>query len=213
MKLNSNTKLTLSSTPASLSHLPLFTQSTANDPIALVPYMGAHVATYHGWMQRSELLSLTASERLATVEEERASMEAWRADESKLTFIIVTGEDQQMVGDVNICFLDVEQQEAEVDVMVAEPAFRRKGFAHVALAMAMSYAMKQFPTLSTFVAKIIERNAPSIALFEKRLRFKFAKHVVAFGEVHYELPANEFTSSAVGLDVARTLEIGPFKQQ
>jgi hypothetical protein len=39
------------------------------DKVDLVPYRKQHVATYHAWMQRDELLASTASERL-TLEEE-----------------------------------------------------------------------------------------------------------------------------------------------
>lgn len=56
---------------------------------ALVPYHPKHVPKYHGWMQDPLLRHQTGSEEL-TLEEEFDMQAAWRNDEDKLTFIIVS---------------------------------------------------------------------------------------------------------------------------
>ena len=67
-----------------------------------------------------------------------------------------------------------------------EPAFRRKGLAYTALQLLLSYATS--PTMALgilrarLVARIGERNAPSIRLFEK-LGFAVTKRVAVFEEV------------------------------
>lgn len=55
--------------------------------VRLVPYMPAHVDTYHGWMQDEEILRLTGSEPL-TLEEERRNQQSWKEDPNKVTFIV-----------------------------------------------------------------------------------------------------------------------------
>lgn len=161
-------------------------ESATSDTV-LVPYREEHVPVYHEWMSSPELLRLTASEPLS-LEEEYISMRRWREDEDKLTFIVCSkGIPGFMVGDVNLVRnIDLDRPRVvEVDVMVAAPSARRRGIASEALRLMMSYARQHFD-VDAFVAKIVEDNAPSIALFEK-MGFVMVKHVPAFGEIHYEL--------------------------
>ncbi len=58
------------------------------DRVILVPYRPEHVATYHEWMKRPELLAATASEPL-TMEEEIEMQQSWANDRDKCTFILV----------------------------------------------------------------------------------------------------------------------------
>merc|ERR1711959_556424 len=83
------------------------------DKIILVPYLEAHVLKYHAWMQRPDLLELTASEPL-TLKEEYAMQKSWREDDDKCTFIVLdrsrpsddglSEHGGAMVGDVNLYF-------------------------------------------------------------------------------------------------------------
>ncbi|KAG7441385.1 uncharacterized protein BT62DRAFT_955894 [Guyanagaster necrorhizus] len=204
--------------------------------VVLVPYEEGHVAVstrlillkYHAWMENDELRSLTASERL-TLEEEFDMQRKWRADDDKLTFIILARDERDpllddqkdvmpsdprilslaMAGDVNI-FLngapeDEDEFAAEVEIMIAEPVYRRNGLALEALQLILQYATanKFFPDgssvpasfpkssplpvpLSSLVARIGETNLPSIQLFEK-LGFKITKHIEVFNEVEMKL--------------------------
>ncbi|TFY60381.1 hypothetical protein EVJ58_g5179 [Rhodofomes roseus] len=147
----------------------------------------------------------------------------WREDEDKLTFIILAREpstsqssstsepnsatdaswltDLPMIGDVNL-FLKGdptdEDFEAEVEIMIAEPAYRRRGLAHTVLQLFLSYATSAchhalpvppyhphtLPSIprTALVARIGMHNAPSIALFAK-LGFVETKRVEVFEEV------------------------------
>lgn len=158
--------------------------------LRLMPYQERHVPTYHDWMQREELLELTASDRL-DLEAEYDSMRAWRDDEDKLTFILM--EDDIMIGDVNICLLDndddsdgdSERRQAEVDVMIAEANCRRKGYAQLAVLTIMAYLVLHLRvSIKAFVAKILQHNQASIRLFMKRLEFQVLKRVDVFNEIH-----------------------------
>lgn len=71
---------------------------------------------------------------------------------------------------------------AEVMVMVAEPAARRRGFAAEAVELMLGWAVRVLG-IGLFVAKISEDNAASLALFS-RLGFVEAARVPAFREVH-----------------------------
>ncbi|KAK2461168.1 hypothetical protein APHAL10511_006695 [Amanita phalloides] len=86
--------------------------------------------------------------------------------------------------------------EAEVEIMIAEPAYRRRGLAQEALQLMLSYVTGT-PNLfnasmivssplripaTCLVTRITESNDPSIKLFEK-LGFKVTKKVDVFKEV------------------------------
>ncbi|KAI0762239.1 GNAT domain-containing protein [Fomes fomentarius] len=183
--------------------------------VILVPYRAEHVAVskYHEWMTSEELREVTASEPL-TLDEEYEMQREWQENEDKLTFILLSGESlrtqdgdsvspellagQPMIGDVNI-FLkglpDQEDFEAEVEIMIAEPAYRRKGIAYTALQLMLSYATdpsspSPLPVpQERLVARIGEKNEASIRLFEK-LGFSITKRVAVFEEVELRYTAD-----------------------
>jgi hypothetical protein len=72
----------------------------------------------------------------------------------------------------------------EVEVMVADVGFRRRGLAEAAVRMLMHYAMTVCGG-TRFVAKILDSNSGSIALFTDRLKFRLLKEVKVFHELHY----------------------------
>ncbi|KAL4071990.1 GNAT domain-containing protein [Scleroderma citrinum] len=180
------------------------------EKVVLVPYKEEHVEKYHQWMSDPTLREQTASEPL-TVQEEYEMQKKWREDPDKLTFIILALEKEgdiatfPMVGDVNL-FLkghpDDEDFEAEVEVMIAEDAYRRRGFALEALKLMLIYATGSpedfmgFPLPQTvppppkplpvrpqcLVVRISQDNRPSISLFE-RLHFSITRTVDVFREV------------------------------
>ncbi|KAH8279992.1 hypothetical protein KR054_011198, partial [Drosophila jambulina] len=119
--------------------------------VILVPYEARHVPKYHDWMSSETLRQLTASEEL-TLEEEYEMQRSWREDSDKLTFIILDAgiyaqnqdEIAAMVGDTNL-FLhpdpeDEDQQVAEAEIMIAEPAARGRGYGREAMLLMLKYA-------------------------------------------------------------------------
>lgn len=163
--------------------------------VLLVPYRKEHVDNYHRWMQDPHLQETTESEPLS-LEEEYAMQQSWYEDEDKCTFILLdpslpdtegTGRHGGgMAGDVNLYFNDHDtRQTAEIEVMVAEPACRRKGMAREALELIMAFAHSRLQ-VTCFRAKILEHNAPSIQLFTS-MGFAETQRVECFNEVHFEL--------------------------
>lgn len=185
--------------------------SHSDTPVVLVPYVEKHVGRYHNWMQSPELLELTASDPL-TLSEEESNMRSWRKDDKKMTFILVDTSisANYIIGDVNLYLLpnDGESDDdddddddnnnnnskgsgskskkcsAEVEVMIAEQQARRKGIATHAVLLMMAFAHEHLPAIDEFVAKILNSNTASVALFEKKLGFEEFRRVKAFGEVH-----------------------------
>ncbi|MGH0147447.1 UNVERIFIED_CONTAM: hypothetical protein FKN15_069919 [Acipenser sinensis] len=116
--------------------------------VVLVPYNPEHVPRYHQWMGSAELQKLTASEPL-TLEQEYEMQKSWREDDDKCTFIILdkhrwadpsVPEQDCMLGDVNIFLTDPEDTSlGEVEIMIAEPSYRGRGFGKEVTRMIMCY--------------------------------------------------------------------------
>ena len=73
----------------------------------------------------------------------------------------------------------------EFNVMIADKAYRRKGYASTAVILAMMWASR-YMKLKEFFVKIDKENLPSIKMFEK-LGFKFYHYNRHFHENEYRL--------------------------
>ncbi|XP_055510119.1 N-acetyltransferase 9 isoform X1 [Leucoraja erinacea] len=161
---------------------------------ALVPYRALHVARYHQWMKSEELLKLTASEPL-TLEQEYQMQISWWEDNDKCTFIVLDKarwmsgsctEEDCMVGDVNLFLIDSEDLSmAEIEIMIAEPGYRGKGFGKEVTMMMMYYGVTQLQ-VTKFQAKINLENTISIAMF-RNMHFEEVSISHAFQEVTLQL--------------------------
>lgn len=108
-----------------------------------------------------------------------------------------------MAGDVNLYFGGssshgkpdsvVDYSSAEVEVMIAEPASRRRGIASRALGLIMVYAHEKLGT-NKFIAKISDKNEASLAMFRTKLGFGAEAHLDAFSETQLELDATNVSS-------------------
>ncbi|XP_016044287.1 alpha/beta-tubulin-N-acetyltransferase 9 isoform X4 [Erinaceus europaeus] len=162
--------------------------------VVLVPYTPAHVPRYHEWMKSEDLQRLTASEPLS-LEQEYAMQQSWREDADKCTFIVLdaekwraqpgTPEESCMAGDVNLFLTDLgDPGLGEIEVMIAEPSCRGRGFGTEAVLMMMSYGLRNFE------AKIGQANEPSIRMFRK-LHFDQVSVSSVFQEVTLRLTVSE----------------------
>ncbi|XP_069807778.1 alpha/beta-tubulin-N-acetyltransferase 9 isoform X2 [Dendropsophus ebraccatus] len=167
--------------------------------VLLVPYEPHHVPRYHEWMKSEELQKLTASEPL-TLDQEYNMQRSWREDNDKCTFIILDRgqwdlgcpEDECMVGDVNLFLVDLENPLlAEIEIMIAEPRFRGRGFGEESVRLMLFYGATTFG-ISTFQAKIGQENLTSVRLFN-RLHFKEVSCSSIFQEMtlHWEVTETE----------------------
>ncbi|EAS01956.1 GNAT family acetyltransferase (macronuclear) [Tetrahymena thermophila SB210] len=169
------------------------------EKLGLFPYLQEFIPIYHNWMQDEEILFLTGSEPL-TLEEEKENQLSWLKDNEKYTFIIFEKDatidlqqpnfpeytkNYKMAGDINLFFHPyIEENEAEIDVMIGEKSARKKGLAQTAVQIMMDFGNAFFKK-NRFIAKIKKENQKSISLFEK-LGFKMFIEIESFQEVHYE---------------------------
>ena len=125
--------------------------------------------------------------------------ESWQQDDDKLTFIVVDmaayREDKDdvrhMVGDVNCFFNDPDDplDNVEVEMMIAEPTARRKGFATEALQLIMAYCARDL-RVKGFRAQILRKNEGSRRLFEG-LGFSFDKAIDVFDEEVWKMKVGD----------------------
>lgn len=171
--------------------------------VILVPYREYFVDKYHRFMNDEKILELTASEPL-TIDEEYEMQKTWYNDTKKCTFIILSKEmnkdDEEMrnnhidierievkymAGDVNLFLHDIDDPfNAEIEIMIAEPDYRGKGFATEALYLIMYYGFTKLG-IRRFFAKISDTNVASIKLFEK-MGYVKANYSVVWKEIEYE---------------------------
>lgn len=117
----------------------------------------------------------------------------------------------QMVGDVNIFLSKVYDSDSdsdadpdappttpprtrcEVELMIAVPSTRRRGFGRAALEVFLPYAAAALDLpASAFFCRIGLANEPSLNLFEK-VGFRRVKVVEAFGEVEMGFEGDKWT--------------------
>ncbi|NXB69347.1 NAT9 acetyltransferase, partial [Donacobius atricapilla] len=164
--------------------------------VTLVPYTAAHVPRYHEWMQSEELQRLTASEPLS-LEQEHEMQRSWQDDADKCTFIVLDSErwpgeaeENSMVGDVNLFLTNVEDPTVgEIEIMIAEPSCRGRGFGKEATLLMMAYGVRKLG-ITKFEAKIGQENEASISMF-KKLHFKEVAVNSVFQEVTLRLDVND----------------------
>ncbi|KAI1284968.1 N-acetyltransferase 9-like protein [Halotydeus destructor] len=159
------------------------------DKVALVPYDPVHVPKYHQWMKDPELQYLTASEPLS-LEEEFSMQKSWVADPLKCTFIVldkaVTNSEQgveAMIGDTNLYLHSFDENECEIEVMIAEKAKRGCGRGKETILLMMRFGVDVIG-IKKFIAKIKYDNSQSIKLFEK-LGFKEESRSDVFQETTF----------------------------
>merc|ERR550534_2378091 len=90
-----------------------------------------------------------------------------------------------MVGDVNLFLNSENKQEAELEVMIAEPSARRKGFGKEAVQLMMRYGYEQL-NVAEYIVKIGVENLESTNLFLK-FGFQNTSYSEYFKETTYSL--------------------------
>lgn len=109
------------------------------------------------------------------------------------TFIVLSKEGgdtgvpevSRMVGDVNLFMHDRDDRSnAEIDIMIAEKAYRGRGLAFDTVRMMMKFALENLQ-VTRFFAKIGAANSGSLALFRK-LGYSEVAFVEAFQEYEFE---------------------------
>jgi RimJ/RimL family protein N-acetyltransferase len=175
-----------------------------------------HVPTYHEWMKDPDLLEATGSEPLSFAEEllmQKSwyqdakkctfivhSVDTSQEEVTKISLFSVQQNLHGMVGDVNLFLSDIEDEseggrssnddlpriQAEVDIMIADKAFQKKGLGRAAACAMLIYGMKKLE-VQRFFCKINDDNEASLTMF-KSLGFKQCDYAECFKQ--YELDLN-----------------------
>jgi RimJ/RimL family protein N-acetyltransferase len=157
------------------------------EKVCLVSYQKKHVIQYNQWLQDPDLLDLTSSEQLTLEEEYANQLECEESDKRYIFMILDNSLDYSLAGDVDI-FFD-EENNGELNVMIAEKYSRRKGLAKEAVLLIMRWALIS-TKVSQFVAKIQIKNEPSIFLFQS-FGFKETSRSEVFNEITFHLDVNQ----------------------
>ncbi|CAG9318946.1 unnamed protein product [Blepharisma stoltei] len=167
-----------------MSKLPQKTEYL--EGVVLHVYSREMVEKYNQWMQNPELLRLTSSEALS-LEEEYENQRSWLVDPNKYTYVLCDKErfnserpEESMIGDINLFITD--EGVAEINIMIAEETYRRRGLATQAISFMIEFARNL--GIRDLYAKILEDNIASARVFQK-LGFVEVNRIPDFEEIHY----------------------------
>lgn len=146
--------------------------------VQLVPFETSHIETYTRWLSDPDLLQLTGTEPLSLEEVAEVQRDA-RSNLDRVYLIITDLETEQPCGDVNVFFADhfvngsasdddAEVADCEIDVMIAEKSFRRRGIG--GLVLRIMHSVLAAIGVTTIAAKINGRITLKFAAFGAHIR-------------------------------------------
>ncbi|PJF18969.1 hypothetical protein PSACC_01216, partial [Paramicrosporidium saccamoebae] len=140
--------------------------------VDLIPYAKEHVPLMNKWLQDPEMQQLVATEAITL--------------EADYVFQAEVEQNGDIIGDIDLYFFP--EGEAEINIMIASPEWRRHGYASEALTLAMQYAIQRTKTRK-FIAKIGQKNEASLRFFERHGFQLTQVDPNVFDEYVYELNA------------------------
>ncbi len=96
--------------------------------------------------------------------------------------------------------------QAELEVMVAEPASRRRGIARESLLMLMRWVLENVPGVSEFVVKVTNENVASLQLF-KGLGFRVRRVLNVFEQTELRMSVADARERVASVSSMRVLTI------
>jgi RimJ/RimL family protein N-acetyltransferase len=133
--------------------------------VRLDAFRQEHVGTYHRWMKDEYLIRMTETTRDITLDDVARLRDETETAEDKAHFLIFDRESSAPIGDADLRHIRPGGS-AESAIMIAEPAFRRRGYAAEAYGLLLDYGFTRFG-LKRIIAPVLYFNRRSIALHER----------------------------------------------
>lgn len=136
--------------------------------VKLGPFTTNHVSTYHEWLNNSYIQDMTGTDKGLTFKKVAKMRDEIEEADDMAHYLIFDKETGKPIGDTDLRDIKLGKRvkKAESAVMIAEPEFRKKGYATEALNLILDYGFKNFG-LNKVTAPVFYFNEPSIALYKK----------------------------------------------
>ncbi len=118
------------------------------------------------WLSTQEVTRYFRQSRsISYAEELRWYKQSYCHDLKRYDFMVFVKESCQAIGRVGVNKLDLDSSSCEISYMIAEPSYRRQGYAAEAISTIMKKMMRQ--DIHHFFAEVHLQNIPSRRLIEK----------------------------------------------
>ena len=144
--------------------------------VRLIDFEEQHIETYLSWFENNPQLYIdTKTNEKLTLKDMSEIQKYWSATPGLKCMLIEHMASGSLIGDVNaIHYNSMEDNEVEVNIMIALSEYRRKGYAIEALRLLEEYC-KEKMGYHRCIAKIDEDNTSSISFFNKS-GYSLTKH-------------------------------------
>jgi RimJ/RimL family protein N-acetyltransferase len=133
--------------------------------VRLDAFKPEHVKMYHRWMRDDYIIQMTETMRNLTLDDVARLRDEIETAEDKAHFLIFDRESSAPIGDADLRDIRLGDS-AESTIMIAEPAFRRRGYAAEAYRLMLDYGFRQF-SLERVIAPVLYFNTPSLSFHMK----------------------------------------------
>jgi len=135
------------------------------DRIYLSPRNSEDVEIFVKWLNDFQVTDYTGrSSKIVTIEGERKYLEDHSNGEAD--FVIVTLEDDKMIGTVGLEKIDKTNQIATLGIMIGEAEYQNKGYGTEAIRMLLEYGFR-YLNLNNIQLSVFEFNPRAIACYKK----------------------------------------------
>ncbi len=135
--------------------------------IYLSPRNHEDVEKFTEWLNDFRVTDYTGrSGELATLYGEKQYLEKNNSPEATFVFVIVTKDDDKMIGSVSLDKIDWKDRNATLGIMIGEEEYRSKGYGTEAIRLILEYGFK-YMNLHNIQLDLIEFNARALRCYQK----------------------------------------------
>jgi RimJ/RimL family protein N-acetyltransferase len=136
--------------------------------VKLGPFTREYISDYHMWLQDPYILRMTESDPNTSLEEVYEMRDDIEKSDDKIHYIIFDKKTNKPIGDIDLRGINIDNgvKSAESAIMIAEPEYRKRGYATDALNLILGLGFKKFG-INNVTALVLYSNEPSIGLYKK----------------------------------------------